>query len=251
MKRARIALITVWTGTLLLLLAQPVSAASTSAELISDLNERLIIVALPITLLVEGILIYAVLKFRNNDDPKPTEENRRLEITWTIATAIVLLFVGFAAFEVMADPQVSSMADDEPPEDAVVIEIEGDDAWQWHFRYQGEYEGVEMTNQMVIPEDEEVYMQVTAENWLHMIHIPDLGVKQQAQPGVVHTVSTTPTETGSYQGYCTEYCGAGHSGMLFETHVVTEEEFDETMEEELAEAEEEENGDDEANGNDE
>lgn len=240
MKGSRIALITAWAGTLLLMLAQPAAAASSSAELIGDLNERLIIVALPITLLVEGVLIYAVLKFRNSDEPKPTQENRRLEITWTIATAIVLLFVGFAAFEVMADPQISSMADDEPPEDAVVIEVEGTDAWQWNFTYQNEYEGVETTNQLYLPEGEEVYLQVTAENWLHMVHIPDLGVKQQAQPGTVNTVSTTPTEVGDFQGYCTEYCGVGHSGMLFEVHVEEPDDFESRMQDEMNSSE---NGD--------
>jgi cytochrome c oxidase subunit 2 len=240
MKGSRIALITAWAGTLLLMLAQPAAAASTSAELINDLNERLIIVALPITLLVEGILIYAVLKFRNNDEPRPTQENRRLEITWTIATAIVLLFVGFAAFEVMADPQISSMADDEPPEDAVVIEVEGTDAWQWEFTYQNEYEGVETRNELYLPKGENVYLQVSSENWLHMVHIPDLGVKQQAQPGTVNTVSTTPNEVGEYQGYCTEYCGVGHSGMLFEVYVEEPEDFENTMQEQMEASE---NGD--------
>lgn len=246
MKRSRIALITVWAGTLLLLSAQPVAAASSSAELIYELNDKLLVVALPITLLVEGILIYAVLKFRNNDEPQPTQENRRLEITWTIATAIVLLFVGFAAFEVMADPQVSSMADDEPPEDAVVIDVQGTDGWQWEFSYNGEYEGVETTNEVYLPADREVYFRVTAENWLHMVHIPELGVKQQAQPGEVYTVSTTPTEVDEYQGYCTEYCGVGHSGMLFDVYVQEEGDFEDEMQAQLEAAEE--NGEEAENG---
>ena len=49
------------------------------------------------TLLVEGILIYTVYRFKDADEAKPTKENRRLEITWTVATAIVLLFVDIAA----------------------------------------------------------------------------------------------------------------------------------------------------------
>jgi len=65
--------------------------------MIWDLNMNLLYIAVPITVLVEGILIYTVWKFRNNEDPLPTMENRRLEITWTIATAIILLVVGIAS----------------------------------------------------------------------------------------------------------------------------------------------------------
>ena len=236
MKRTRKALIALSAAALLLLSAQPALAqASTSAEMIDELNDKLVVVALPITLLVEGILIYAVLKFRNNDTPQPTQENRRLEITWTVATAIILLFVGFAAFEVMASPEVSTVAEEapEPSENEVVVNVTGTNGWQWQFDYAGEYEGVQTTNEVYLPVDQQVYFRVTAEDWLHMVHVPELGLKQQAQPDRYAVVTTTPTETGDFQGYCTEFCGVGHSAMLFEVHVVSQEEFEQQMQEEM------------------
>src|SRR6056297_2830456 len=150
MKRTRKALIALSAATLLLLVAAPASAqASESARMIQELNDKLLVVALPITLLVEGILIYAVLKFRNNDDPQPTQENRRLEITWTIATAIILLFVGFAAFQVMASPQISTVGPDNQPDPSedFVIDVTATNTWAWQFNYTGEYDGVQTTNE--------------------------------------------------------------------------------------------------------
>src|SRR6056297_2909765 len=99
----------------LALFADPVMAQgydSTTEELIRSLNTQLLYMAIPITVLVEGILIYTVWKYRNNDDPKPTKENRRLEISWTIATALVLLVVGYASYGVMADEYVAATPDD-------------------------------------------------------------------------------------------------------------------------------------------
>ena len=103
-------------------MVDPVAAqASATIELIDELNLKLLYVAIPITLLVEGILIYAILRFRDNEDPKPTEENRRLEITWTIATAIILVFVGVASYGVLADEAVTYTPDAEIQGDVVVV----------------------------------------------------------------------------------------------------------------------------------
>ena len=86
-----------------LFVAPAAAQSSTTQQLIGDLNTRLLWVGVPITVLVEAILIYAVVKFRGNDDPKETRENRRLEVTWTIATATILLFVGVASYGVLAN----------------------------------------------------------------------------------------------------------------------------------------------------
>jgi len=92
----------------------------------------------PITLLVEGILIYTVWKFRNSDEAKPTKENRRLEITWTVATAVVLLFVGVAAYGVMGQTAVTAtQADAEAAiaqDDTVVVDTIGVQ-WYWKYSY--------------------------------------------------------------------------------------------------------------------
>ncbi|WP_277555267.1 cytochrome c oxidase subunit II [Halobaculum limi] len=227
----------------LLLFAVPAAAQpSTTAGLINDLNGRLLYVAIPITILVEVILIYAVLKFRNNDEPKPTRENRRLEITWTIATAIVLLFVGAASYGVLASPDVTYTGSEIDAADGDVHVETVAYQWNWRMNYQTsnitqltasdintrlipEAEGVEGPV-IVVPEGQDLYFTSSSEDVIHGFSVPALGLKQDAIPGQQNTLKTVAQETGVYQGYCTEYCGVAHSKMYFTVIVVDQSTYD-------------------------
>ncbi|MEM4781905.1 MAG: cytochrome c oxidase subunit II, partial [Halalkalicoccus sp.] len=227
---------------LFLFATEPVAAQnSINDQLIGDLNNVLLYAAIPITILVQAILIYAVFKFRNNDEPRPTQENRRLEITWTVATAIVLLFVGLASYQVMADPFITHQQGDEPGPDDVEIEVVAFN-YGWDFVY--ENEGIESTGEAVIPTDTEVYFNVTADaeqnSYIHGFHVPDLSLKQDANPGQHHMVKTEVYNEGEYQGYCSKYCGVGHSNMYFTINAVDQGEYEQWVEEQQAGAEGEE-----------
>jgi len=212
--------------------AQTASGNSNTEELIFGLNTKLLIVAIPITVLTEGILIYTVWRFNKADEAKETKENRRLEITWTVATAVVLLFVGFSAYTVLGQPAVTSPHDAEPGQEDMNVTVEAQSAnWNWEFTY--ENYNVTSTNTLYMQENRTSYLNVTSDNWLHAVHVPALGLKQDAVPGEYNTIQTTPQRSAVYQGYCAEYCGAGHSGMLFEVVVVeNEEDLHERLEEE-------------------
>ncbi|WP_134669106.1 cytochrome c oxidase subunit II [Halorussus marinus] len=231
MKAKRTALTTLLGVGVLALFADPVLAQgydSTTEELIRSLNTQLLFMAIPITVLVEGILIYTVLKYRNNDDPQPTKENRRLEISWTIATALVLLVVGYASYGVMANDYVSNTGDLEAQGDAVEIEVVGE-KYLWTYNYEGE--NVSTTGTMVVPNNTDLYLRITSSDWIHAFHVPELGLKQDAMPGTHNTLKTKVTSEGTYQLYCAEYCGVGHSQMLGEVEVVSQEEYEEWLDE--------------------
>ncbi|ADQ67755.1 cytochrome c oxidase subunit II [Halogeometricum borinquense DSM 11551] len=224
MRKTRLALVSVFSVLILALFADPVAAqASASAELINDLNSRLLYVAFPITLLVEFILLYAVVKFRNNDNPLPTKENRRLEITWTVATAIILLFVGVASYGVLADDNVTHQPEEELQGDPVVVHAE---AYQWGWEMSYPEDGNFTTGtEIVVPKDRPVVFEVTSRDVIHGFHVPKMGMKTDAMPGQINTVKTVPYEEDTYQGYCTEYCGVAHSQMYFSVEVVSQEEY--------------------------
>jgi cytochrome c oxidase subunit 2 len=206
----------------LALAAQPVAAqASSSDAAISSLNEKLLVVAIPITVLVEAVLIYTVFKYKDQDEAKPTRENRRLEITWTVATAAVLLFVGISASITMADDSV--ITPDDPEISAADEEQVNVTAYRygWTFAYP-EYNvstGA-VQNPLYLAKGEATYFSLATEDWLHAFHVPALGLKHDAVPGKLAWLKTTPTQVGTFQGYCAEYCGTGHSGMMFEVQVV-------------------------------
>ncbi|ERH13311.1 MAG: cytochrome c oxidase, subunit II [halophilic archaeon J07HB67] len=226
------------------LFAAPVAAqTSTTQQLIDGLNARLLWVGVPITVLVEAILVYAVFKFRGNDDPKKTRENRRLEITWTVATAIILLFVGVASYGVLANEDVT-YSQPEAAGDGVEVEAVAYQ-WNWKMNYPeqnvsqlsardvelGVVEEKDLSGPLIVaPVDEPLYITTTSEDVIHAVHVPEMGLKQDAVPGQNNTIRTTPLETGVFQGYCAEYCGQGHSKMYFSVVVVDQQTYDEFLE---------------------
>ncbi|WP_084510026.1 cytochrome c oxidase subunit II [Haloplanus natans] len=235
MKRSRLVLASLLSTVVLSLVADPVAAQpSVSAELINSLNEKLLIVAIPITILVEGILIYTVYRFKDADEAKPTKENRRLEITWTVATAIVLLFVGVASYGVLANENISFEQDQQeiaPDDDDVVVHME---AYQWGWQASYPQQDMQLSSTaptVVIPAGQDVYFNITSRDVLHAFHVPELGLKQDAMPGQSNVIKTVAIEEGTYQGYCAEFCGVAHSQMYFEIQVVSQDEYQQFLEE--------------------
>ena len=236
MRRTRIGVVSLLSVAVLALAAEPVaaqSAPSATAELINTLNGKLLYAAVPITLLVEAVLFYTVIKFKDSDEASPTRENRRLEISWTIATALVLLFVGVASYGVMANNNVIFQGADIDPsddisQDAVVVHAE---AYQWGWDVSYPQQNVSGLSNIVIPKDRPVYIEVTARNVIHAFHVPKLGLKQDAMPGEVNTIRTVAYETGTYQGYCAEFCGVAHSQMTFTVDVVPQQEYQNWLQE--------------------
>jgi cytochrome c oxidase subunit II len=227
MDSKRIAFVSVLGAALLAVAVDPALAQgydSTTEELIRTLNTQLLYAAIPITVLVEGILIYTVWKFRNNENPLPTKENRRLEITWTVATAIVLLFVGYASYGVMANEYVTTTPEQAQNVEKNAVEIEVvAERYAWTFNYKGQ--NVSASTNAVIPKNRPVYFNVTSKDWLHAFHVPQLGLKQDAIPNQHNVIKTRATEEGTYQLYCAEYCGVGHSSMLGTVKVVNQSEY--------------------------
>ncbi|MFB6120663.1 MAG: cytochrome c oxidase subunit II [Halobacteriaceae archaeon] len=210
----------------------PAAAQSTSSvteKLIWGVNNNLLAVAIPITVLVEGILFYTVWKFRNSDEAKPTQENRRLEVTWTITTALVLLFVGVTAYGAMASDDVITTQED--AQEAIesgnpaVVEVDAYQ-WGWQFNYD---DGPQEASTLVLPTDRTVVLELSSRNVIHSFHAPELGLKKDSFPGQKTYIKTTLTEEGTYTLYCAEFCGAGHSGMLATIEVVDQETYNQWL----------------------
>lgn len=233
MRRSRL-LAYLFVGSLVLaLVPAPVAAQSVNRRLIDDLNVQLIYVALPLVLLVEVILVYAVVRFRNNDDPQPTADDPSLEITWTAATAVILLFVGLSAYAVLGNPYISA----DPAADGPDVSGDGSGdlvvdvaAYQWG--WQMTYPEANLTTQslVVLPNATDVTFRIKSRDVLHSLFVPAFGIKQDAFPGQYTTARTRPTETGTYDIYCTEFCGEGHSRMNGDVVVVNESTYTEWLE---------------------
>jgi len=213
-------------------LAEPAAAAtSVTDNYISNLSDLLLAVALPITLLVEGVLFYAIWKFRKADEAKPTQENRRLELTWTVATAVVLMFVGLAAYSAMGSPYVlpshteAQQMMDQPNTTSIHV-----DAYQWSWEFHYKHNGTNFTSStLVMPANKQIVLEITSRDVDHSFHAPALGLKRDAIPGRTNYIATrlnsSAVRSQPYQLYCAEFCGAGHSNMLANIVVMNQSDY--------------------------
>jgi len=207
----------------------PAAAQSVNRVAIDELNEQLMYVALPLTLFVELMLVYAIYRFRNNDNPRPTVDDPALEVTWTAATGAILVFVGISGFFVLANPYISPAAADTGAEnmsDDMEVEVL---AYQWGWEFSYPDSNVTTSERLVIPKDTDVRFRMTSSDVIHSLYIPQLGLKQDIFPSQETVARTRATETGSYRLYCAELCGSGHSRMQATVVVMNQSDYDDWM----------------------
>jgi cytochrome c oxidase subunit 2 len=163
--------------------------------------------ALGVFVVVETALIVAIIKFRDRPGapvPKYVHGSTVLEISWTLAPAIVLIFI--------AVPTIRTIfrTDTTPPENALQVDVIGHQ-WWWEFRYPGL--GIVTANEMRVPAGEPVTLVMTSQDVIHSFWAPKLGGKRDVMPGRTTRISFTPDSLGSFMGQCAEFCGASHANM--------------------------------------
>jgi len=94
--------------------------------------------------------------------------------------------------------------------------------WNWQIQYPT---GKTLVNEMYVPKDQGVKLVMTAKDVLHSFFIPSFRVKMDTVPGQFTTMHFTATKTGTYDIFCTEYCGTSHSKMIGKVHVLEPHDF--------------------------
>jgi cytochrome c oxidase subunit 2 len=163
--------------------------------------------ALGVFVVVETALIVALIKFRARPGapvPKPVHGSTLLEISWTLAPAIVLIFI--------AVPTIRTIfrTDGPPVENAMQVEVIGHQ-WWWEFRYPDL--GIVTANEMRVPAGRPVTLVMTSEDVIHSFWAPKLGGKRDVMPGRTTRISFTPDSLGTFMGQCAEFCGESHANM--------------------------------------
>ena len=169
---------------------------------------------------VEGILLYAAIKYRRrpgDGDPPQTHGNKPLEIGWTVAPAIVLAIV--------AVPSVATIFDNANiPENASLnVEVVGHQ-WWWEFNYPDL--GLKTSNELHIPKDEVVAVQLLSKDVIHSFWIPKIAGKLDMVPNSPNDMWLMGEKSGEFAGQCAEFCGESHANMRFRVIVEPRAEFD-------------------------
>ena len=109
-----------------------------------------------------------------------------------------------------------------PPKDAVDITVTGKQ-WLWTFEY---YNGKKTLNELYVRQNRPVRMVMRADDVIHSFFVPAFRVKQDLMPGRYTQLWFTPTKIGTFDIFCAEYCGTGHSKMLGKVIVLSPEAYD-------------------------
>jgi len=225
---------------LLGLIAQfaPVAPESPNAEGIRDSWLFVSIFVFAIFVLVEGLLIAFIWKYRRQkrDRFEPGAEIHgatNLELAWTAGPVVVLFLI--AAFVFIELPGIKDIPEAAAGEEELEISVVGRQFY-WQYEYPN---GVIAIDTMRAPAGVPVRLEVTAPDGdvIHSWWIPALGGKIDAIPGVTNETWFQARTEGTYTGQCAELCGVEHAQMTAQVEVLSPEAFEAWLDDRLAEQE--------------
>ena len=205
-----------------------------------------------IALFVLALLTVVVVKFnaRANPTPSRTTHNTALEILWTLVPVMILLAIAIPSFKFLFF-QLNT-----PPAD-LTVKATGKQ-WFWSYSYpdNGKFEFdslmlsdkerraktdkdpkadvprlLAVDNELVVPVNKVVRVQVTGADVIHAFAVPSFGIKIDAIPGRLNETWFKAEREGVYYGQCSELCGKDHAFMPIAVRVVSEQAFTAWVEE--------------------
>src|SRR5207248_4860721 len=219
-------------------------AGSPVMENIIWFHRLLLIVITLIAAFVLALLVWVMVRFNQRAHPTPscTTHRTSLEVAWTVIPIAILVFIAVPSFRLLFLEQ------NIPPAD-VTVKATGKQ-WYWSYGYpdQGKFEFdslmvqdkdlkpdqprlLSVDNEMVVPINKIVRVQVTGSDVIHSFAVPSFGIKIDAVPGRLNETWFKATKEGIYYGQCSELCGKNHAFMPIAVRVVSESEFNGWLEE--------------------
>lgn len=171
-------------------------------------------------MVVYVIVLTRFRKKKGEEDfiPVQVEGSKTLETVWTVIPIILVL--------IMAVPTIIAtfdLADASDQDEHININVTGKQYW-WHFDY--EQEEIMTSQDMYIPVNTKVYVNLFSQDVLHSFWVPSLSGKLDVNVENVNTMFIEAYEEGVFYGKCAELCGPSHSKMDFKVVVVSEEEYE-------------------------
>ncbi len=190
-----------------------------------------------ITLFVLALLVIVVVRFNARANPVPTKttHNTLLEVAWTLIPVIILAAIAVPSFKLLFLQTNIPQAD-------VTVKAIGKQ-WYWSYAYPddkfefdslmvqekdlkpGQPRLLSVDNEMVVPVNKVVRVQVIGADVIHAFAVPSFGIKIDAVPGRLNETWFKATREGMYYGQCSELCGKDHAYMPIAVRVVSEKDY--------------------------
>ena len=185
-------------------------------------------------------MAFIMIRFREKANPVPskTTHNVLLEIAWTVAPVVILLWIAVPSMNLLYNQDV--IKDTE-----VTVKAVGN-TWNWSYTYP-DHENVEeiisnpldktqskeagkpyllgTDGALVVPVDTNVKVLVTSINNMHAWTVPSFGIKMDAVPGIINETWFRARREGTFYGQCSEICGIKHYYMPIEVKVVSKTDY--------------------------
>jgi cytochrome c oxidase subunit 2 len=201
--------------------------AATPAHSIFDLSMLVLSVTLAIFLTVAGLLLYALIRFRqrrgdSNREPAQVYGSNQIELSWTVIPVLIVVMLFLTTARVIIGTQAIPK-----PKDALNVTVIGHQFW-WEYRYPGL--GVVTANELHIPvsnaaHSNPTYLNMSSADVAHSFWVPRLAGKTDVIPNRVNTMWMDPEQPGLYLGQCAQYCGMQHAKMLIRVYAQSPAEF--------------------------
>ena len=194
----------------------PEQASSWAAE-VDWLNAFITDVAIFCIFAITGVMLYFGVKYRRRSEDQETAyitHSAPLETVWTLVPTLVCIFVfykGFVTYHEMRNPPASSIE--------VAVQAR---QWAWNFLYST---GKTAGSELVVPIGQPVRLVMKSQDVNHSFFIPAMRVKEDVVASMYTYMWFTPTKLGEFPVFCAEYCGDAHYNMQATLRVVTNEEY--------------------------
>lgn len=189
------------------------------AESLYQVFWQFMIVAGLVFVIICSVIGYLVIKYRaRNGDEEPPQNHGNLTIETSLAltTAAVGIFLFYLTLSTMID--INKPVEGEEP-DLVVTGHQ----WWWEVEYPGS--DVTTANEIHIPVNEELIVELQTADVIHSFWVPALGRKMDLISGNKTYLRFNVDEPGTYKGTCSEFCGAQHAWMRIRVVAQPKEEF--------------------------
>jgi cytochrome c oxidase subunit II len=190
----------------------PVAPVSPNGQRITDAYWLILGITGAVFLIVEGILLLFVIRYRRRGrrrdlEPEQIHGNTRIEVAWTVVPVVLLaVIVGFVFYKL---PGIKNTPPASAAEGETNVKVE---AYQfyWLFTYPG---GRQSINVLTVPKGRVVTLDVTSADVAHSWWVPAFGGKIDAIPGKTNHTWFQAEKAGNYPIRCAEFCGIQHAAM--------------------------------------
>jgi cytochrome c oxidase subunit II len=169
-----------------------------------------------IFVIVVGLLVYTVVRFRHRredegHEPPQVYGSNQIELAWTVIPILIVFVLGMVTARTIAEVQNAV-----PPPTALNVTVVGHQ-WWWEIRYPDQ--GFATANELHVPVSDAThrnptFLKLESADVAHSFWVPQLAGKMDVIPNLDNKMWIEPTTPGTYLGNCAEYCGTQHARML-------------------------------------